>query len=231
MAKTLKLFRGIAVPSDIAASAKLRLLENGLVEGQGNWRIEQPWRVRSGILVANTDASRDDPRNLEWRPAICACGTPAGAAFYSLHHNRSTTNNTPILIEFEAHLDRVRVDGRDFLYPAFQMGQPEKARTVLQKIYGDEIVKYADRAWATQDQTKRIAMCDLATMDPEVVLAHYSNRKVIVGRFGTVFENAFTVALPVDANSIICVRTPDSFGIDTTASVSLDDVFPDKPSP
>ena len=51
------------------------------------------------------------------------------------------------------------------------MGDPEKARSVLEKIFGPKILSYAGQAWNSDDQDKRIALCHLATLDPDVVLA------------------------------------------------------------
>ena len=185
--------------------------------------------MRSGVSLEKADLSLDDTRDADWRSAVCACGTLEGAAYYAWQHNLYGMDDKPILIEFEANLDQVRIDGRDFLYSVFQRGDPERARSVLESIYGNKILTYVDLAWASQDQGKRIALCDLATLDPDVVLAHYANRTTIRGRYGTTFESAFTVAYPIQPKDIVCVGSPDERGIRRTHSVTIQDILPIPP--
>ena len=226
----LRLYRGIAVPAASVADTTAAMLRAGLVEGQVTWTIEQLWRLPPRFSVEEVDLSTVDTQEAHWRSAVCACGTVEGATYYAWHHNRHGPDDTPILIEFEAHLDQVRIDGRDFLYTAFQMGDPEKARSVLEKVYGPKILRYADQAWASHDQDKRIALCHLATLDTDVALAHYANRTVIKGRYGTTFENAFTVAYPVHPKAIVRVWTPCERGTQRTHSVTVQDIVSAQPS-
>ena len=206
---TLRLYRGIAVLEASVAYVTSSIRKGGLIEGQGNRSVDHLLKLPTGVSIEKHDLNHDDTGDADWHPAVCACGTVEGASYYAWEHNRSHSNSTPILIEFEARIEDVRIDGRDFLFPAFQWGDPEKATTVLQSVYGDQILKYAGPAWDSADQGKRIALCDLATMDPEVVLAHYANRVVVRGRCRTTFESAFTIALPVLPEAIIGVWVPD----------------------
>jgi hypothetical protein len=78
--------------------------------------------------------------------------------------------------------------GTDFLYTVFQMGEPDRARTVLENSFGKAILRYAEKAWVSDDQRYRIALCDLAIYDPEVVQAHHTATPIIAGRYGTLFR-------------------------------------------
>ena len=225
-----RLFRGIAVPGTLAKEVISSIREGGLTEGQGTWRIEQLWKLPSGVLAEEADLISAGTSDAVWRSAVCACGTLEGAAYYAWQHNRSETDDTPILIEFEAHIDDIRIDGRDFLYMAFQWGEPERARSVLKGIYGSKILRYAELAWASENQGRRIALCDLATLDPDVALAHYANSTVIEGRYGTTFNNAFTVALPVAPEVIVRVWAAENRGLQRTPSVTLGEVVAIRPS-
>ena len=225
----LRLYRGIAVPASSAARASAAIRRDGLTEGQGRFGVKHLWSLPAGVSVEEAYLSSAATRNAEWCYAVCACGTLEGAAYYAWQHNRHGADDTPILIEFEAHLDQVRIDGRDFLYSAFQMGDPERARGVLENIFGSRILRYVDAAWATNDREERVALCDLATLDPDVVLAHYANRTVIGGRYGTTFESAFTVAYPVPPTAIVRVWTPQSMGAKRIPSVSIGDILPSRP--
>ena len=221
----LRLYRGIAVPASAVCATISSIEQSGLIEGQGFWSIQQSWGLVISTLVDKVDLSLCDTRaESRSRPAICACGTVEGAAYYAWQHNRSPRNDTPILIEFDSQLDQIAIDGRDFLYKAFQMGEPEKARGVIELLFGPKILTYADRAWDSDDQDLRIALCDLATMDPDVIAAHYANRTVIGGRHNIVYENAFTVALPIRPAAIVRVWSPTNRHKERAALVTLADI-------
>ena len=206
----MRFFRGIAVPSADVSETVCTIRRTGLVPGKGTWRMvhDHPGEIEELLLkedlsVADTRRSYDDAD-----PAVCACGEHDGAAYYAWKHNRSNAHDSPIMIEFEAPETSVAVDGKDFLYPAFQRGDPIRARSILRRAFGDAILRYADRAWGNEDGKYRIAMCDLATHDPGVISAHHANRLVLAGRYGTTFRNAFVVRLPVGPEALIRVWTP-----------------------
>jgi hypothetical protein len=100
-------------------------------------------------------------------------------------------DNTPILIEIEAAPEIVAIDGRDFLYGAFELGDPEKAAPALETLFGPRILRFAQSAWNSTNHDKRLVLCDLAIHDPEVVADHYRNRVVIGGKYSTRFFAAF----------------------------------------
>ncbi len=81
----------------------------------------------------------------------------------------------PAQLEFEADEDTVAVDGWDFLATVFQLGEPALARPALARAFGNAVLPYAERAWATDNQDTRIALFDLARHDPDVVKAHHAN--------------------------------------------------------
>ena len=137
---------------------------------RGNGKLFIPIQVILIFLFSKSNLSTDDTRNQERETSvICACGEYLGAAYYALNHNRTEVNDTPIVIEFEADMSSVAVDGRDFLYTAFQMGDSARARPVLRAAFGDAVLRYAESAWDTGNQKKRIALCDLAVNDPAVI--------------------------------------------------------------
>lgn len=159
-------------------------------------------------LFAKVNLSLKDtrPDGAQADPGVCACGEETGAAYYAWQHNRKGENTTPIIMEFDVPDDAVSIDGRDFLYTVFQLGEPELARPVLARVFGNCILRYADRAWASKEQS--VALCDLARHDPQVIKAHHANAVILGGRYDTVFRNAFIVRLPVGTASIIRVWSP-----------------------
>jgi hypothetical protein len=74
------------------------------------------------------------------------------------------------------------------------------------------------------DQTRRVALCDLAIHDPGVIEGHYRNTLIVGGRFRTKFKNAFKVRLPVPASSILDVRVPTTYAGMPSPDIRLEDL-------
>ena len=222
----MRFFRGIAVPGTEAENTIKRIEIAGLSGNEGHWNMAYDHPGAIDDLLAKTDLTINDTRDTQRETrAICACGELSGAAYYALKHNRTPENDTSILIEFEADESSVAVDGRDFLYAAFQLGDPGRARRVLRTAFGEAVLRYAERAWLQESQDKRIALCDLATHDPAVIRAHHANELVLGGRHGTVFRNAFLVRVPIPGGAILRVQR---VGTDTrlpSSAVMLRDVL------
>lgn len=205
----MRFFRGISVPADAVASTIESIFLEGLQAGDGDWSMEHKHPGDLGLLLRNPDLSLEQTRNhTKAVPAVCACGEETGAWFYASRHNKTSDNDTPILIEFEAIAAASAIDGKDFLYSIFQMGDAERAHPMINCCYGTSILQYAEAAWRSENQERRIALCDLAIHDRDVIRAHYANRAVLGGRYRTVFRNAFTVALPVRPENIRRVWCP-----------------------
>jgi hypothetical protein len=127
--------------------------------------------------------------------------------FYACRKNVTAVNKTSLLITFEADISDTIVDGRDFLYTAFQLGNSERTRATVERLYGSAIVRYADRAWATDPHDdQRISICDLAVQDDEVIRAHARNATVIGGRYNTEFCSAFMVRMPIPNDRLVSVE-------------------------
>lgn len=206
----MRFFRGIAIPSAAAEATILSIQRNGLLEGQGKWRMSYAHPGPLDALFAKDDLSTNDtrPKNGKSLPAVCACGELEGAIHYACKHNRTARDNTPVIVEFEADSESVSVDGRDFLYTTFQGGSPEKSGPILEKLFGKAILRYAEIAWNSDCQDFRISLCDLAVYDPEIIRAHHANDVVIEGRYGTVFRNAFIVKVPIEPEAVVRVWSP-----------------------
>ena len=210
--RTLRMFRGLAVPASRRNEVIERITATGFVGSEGRWNIihQHPGDINALFEHDDLTVELTRPNSVALPKVVCACGEMDGASYYASHHNRSEENDTPIIVEFEASLTDLAVDGRDFLYTVFQFGRPEAAREALQGAFGVGVLRYADKAWSSQDQGMRMALCDLAIHDPAVVEAHHANRTVIAGRYGTVFRNAFTVVCPVPPHHIRSVTAASS---------------------
>jgi hypothetical protein len=206
----MRFFRGISVPASETKPTIAEIEKIGLVKEQGKWKTEHFHPGPLEPLFVKTDLSTEDtrPSEADKMAAVCACGDVDGASYYAWKHNKTDAHDTPILIEFEAPRSVAAIDGKDFLYTVFQMGNPETARDVLKYCFGEAILRYADKAWSSDISNFRIAMCDLATHDPLVIEAHHANQNVLAGRSRTLFRSAFTVALPVPHKEIVSVYSP-----------------------
>lgn len=229
---SLILYRGIAVRPIDAQQVLNSILNGGIKGNEGRWRflLPDPARVRAKIpdllsaqRLSTHDIFSETPFN-----GICACGDTIGAYYYALKHNRTVEKSFPILIKFRASIDDIYVDSCDFLCTAFQFWDREtksaraKQALVLEELFGQKILLYFDRCAREREQSIRIALCNLAAFDIEVVLAHYNNRKIIRGRYGTTFCSAFYVKAPVNPSQIIsCEPILDKKWIDPKIDVNI----------
>ena len=79
---TLRLYRGIAVPAADVDAVTSSIRRDGLVERQmTGW--DHLWSVPLEVSLKKVDLSLEDTRDADWRPAVCACGTLEGAAYYA----------------------------------------------------------------------------------------------------------------------------------------------------
>jgi hypothetical protein len=216
-------FRGIAVPADRASSVVADIRVSGLLPDQGRWRMMfNDLKPRLTELWKRPVVTTADTRSDEGMPTwVCACGDEMGATYYATKHNRHRETDTPILISFDADFRDVIIDGRDFLYTIFQLGDPQRVRSRAERAYGRGILRYLDRAWATKEQNQRIAMCDLATQDDDVICSHINNKAVIEGRYNTRFRSAFMVRTPVPAERIISVKVVEEEVLLPDAEITL----------
>jgi hypothetical protein len=207
----VRFFRGIAVPVSKADGVIDSILTNGF---NGEHEKRYIWEKPSypEALFEKSDLSTADTRGpRETAPVgICFCGDESSASVYAWERNVYREDDTPILIEIEAAPEIVAIDGRDFLYGAFQLGDPEKAAPTLETLFGPKILRFAQAAWSSANHDKRLALCDLAIHDHEVVAHHYKNRVVIGGRYSTRFFAAFIIKLPIEQASIVRAWRPDS---------------------
>jgi hypothetical protein len=208
----MRFYRGIAVPANGATDTIADIRQNGLQVRNAGWRmIAQDLKPHLDRLWSLASIERSDVDLVpgdETPHRICACADKTSALFYACKKNVTAADTTSVLITFDADIADVIVDGRDLLYTAFQMGDRDLARPVLKRLFGSAILRYADRAWATdKGDLQRVSICDLAVQDEDVILAHARNATVIGGRSRTEFCSAFMVRMPIPADQIVAVET------------------------
>jgi hypothetical protein len=201
-------YRGIAVPAAAVESTAAEIRQNGLQVRTAGWQmlahdlkphLDRIWALCS-ISRADVEPDAEMPN---W---VCACADRSSALYYACNHNITSENNASLLISFKAELSDVIIDGRDFLYTMFQLGDPDRARPIAQQLFGTAILRYVDRAWDTDQDDQRISICSLAVQDDDVIRAHASNATAISRRSSTQFCNAFMVRLPIASDSIVSVE-------------------------
>lgn len=209
-------YRGITVTFSDADRVREDILTNGLhVEVESTYKLSMiNLRPQLSQLFDNKNLSYEDTRPKEEAfdtfSVVCACGDAFGATYYATSHNMGGENTVPLIIKFKAPIEDIWIDGRDFLYNAvFQQGYTLRQREIALKLYGKALGKYIDKAWSSNEQDYRIAMCDLAINDLNVISQHHKNELVIGGRYNTKFKSAFMVKLPISHERIISVTSPE----------------------
>jgi len=232
----LELFRGIAVKHDQANMVISKIRNCGLQGDEGFWRFVG-WRLREHInkLFYKQGLTTKDTREGYSEFPVIAFADELGAHYYALRHNYRP-GRVPLVIRARLNIQAkyIYIDGRDFLYPVFGLwdkGRLAKTRgikgayhvvsDVLRKAYGDKILKYFKKASQTQDSSYRIAMCDLAVHDLDIVLAHVSNKMVIKGRYNVTFRASFFVEAPIKPEEIVEVYEPDPYKFSFTPDIDL----------
>jgi len=222
----LRFYRGIAVPEDEWGSLAHDIRVNGLrATDQTTWQVEvvdlrahlEHLFAKPGLSLSDTRPSElvttdrgSHRRLLGAVPALCACGDELGGTYYATRHNRTSGKTAPLLVCFEADVGDVQIDGKDFMHnPMFQTGCTQGQRDWMIRIFGQVVERYVERAWLPDKKLDyRLALCDLAAQDPQVICDHHRNEIVLGGRCGTIFRSAFNVRLPVAPARIVEVTRP-----------------------
>lgn len=236
----VELYRGITVRPEDADGVTRSILAHGLSGAEGTWKFKLPADIGSAQLLARQ--SLDDLGRFDsvWHgpeaPGLCACGSRGGAAYYASRHNviSADRKTLPLLITVRTSLDRIYVDCRDFLMPAFQRFDRvsrvhvEGQKAALKMIFGEAVLPYFNRCRETANQQDRIAVGNMAAFDQDVIRSHLRNSILLSGRYGTRFESAFFVSAPVPRHDILKIETLGSYS-PPMGAYSLDDFFQGKP--
>lgn len=220
----MRLFRGIAISRNKVDDVIENLRKTGMRAGNGRWNIMAPdlkkefQKPAKWVELISKDTLSIDETRKKGAEIICACGDKESALYYACIHNKTVTNDTPVLIEFEAPMEDVWVDGRDFLYTMMQFWdrktssqrQKAKVKKILVEVFGEGIIPYLQECFKTCDSFRRVALVELAVNDHRVIEGFFKNESWIRGRQGTFFRSAFLVRspiLPSQTQSIQVVKT------------------------
>ncbi|MDC0066866.1 hypothetical protein OAK16_04635 [Verrucomicrobia bacterium] len=225
----LTFYRGITVNPEDEGRVRENIFTNGLrVEDSRSWKGFECVKLQSKVknLLYKEDLTPRDTRNAiieselesdslkksQAYLSICASGCKLGASYYALKHNYNRRANltSPLLISFKAPVEDLQIDGRDFLYSVFQRSSTLKDIEQLEELFGPKVRLYFDLAASTpqENQDRKIALCDLAIQDKQVIRDHKKNKTTINGRYGVIFKSAFLVRAPIPAQRIVSVDRP-----------------------
>jgi len=209
----MRLYRGITTTERDAEEIMHTIKTEGLKGTEGAWQFDVPDVQKTRERIKKENLLKHSVNDLENEcvfrddssKGICAGGDYSVAEYYAREHNYSVKSEEtcPIVIEFEAPVSQIYVDGRDFLYPAFQChdrvkgSNLEKQKQILSNLFGENILQYFAAAASTDEQKQRIFLCDIACFDEGVVRDHANNKTRIHGRYNTRFRSAFFVQAPV----------------------------------
>jgi len=211
------LYRGIATSNTMIGKVIQKILVKGLFVGQGNWILRAPDLCHTDLheLIHDPTLSTTMTRERE-AETFAATGDYDTALYYACKHNQTKENTEGILIEFSVPINRIFVDGRDFLYTVFQgfdarndsETHKKKVKNILRRIFGSAITPYIDEVFKTprENQSRRIALVDIAINDRNVIVVHKKNKIWINGRYGTWFCSSFLVEGKIPPEDIVKVE-------------------------
>lgn len=166
---------------------------------------------------------------IEGEKSICFADK-TGAEYYAIKHNVTKCHTAPLLITVDIEIENIVIDGRDFLYTVFSLLNPKdlaktkRQSNKLKGLYGNKIEYYIEKIIKHPNSEKN-AICDLVIFDNEIIIEHYTNKKVIGGRFNTIFKSAFCGKVPILPNQIINVERLPNVGPSIHPDIILNDIL------
>lgn len=243
----LKLYRGISVSENEAEETIEDIKKKGLYLNPKQTWSEFTWKdLKSQIneLYNKENLTREDTtpaskmveienghrrEYTEGIKSMCFADR-LGAKYYATTHNKTIEKNVPLLIEIEADVADIAIDGRDFLYTVFGFIDPnnhEKTNRQLASlkiIYGERIEFYIEKL-IKHPESEKFAICDLITIDNDIINSHYKNDIIIGGRYGTIFKSAFFVKVPILPEKIISVNIIKEEIFNYTPMITLNEII------
>jgi len=126
---------------------------------------------------------------------IFAAGDLMGAEHYAFHHGGGVrAPDVPLVVEFEADLDALVIDGRDCLYTLSYGQHLPAVRAAILAIYGPACIHIIEPATG-RDAREATARVNLACQDLDVVRHHLAHEGVVSGRYGTLFRSSVMLRL------------------------------------
>lgn len=236
----LSLYRGITLQENDVVTVIDDIKSNGLKRDARFYN--QPFVDRREELPnlllkhdLNVSDTREATKEIEIEDSICFADR-LGANHYACR-DTGGVKTIPVVISVEVDIKYVQIDGRDFLYTVFQniareqdIDKVKRIISTLSKLYGEGIALYIQKVF-DHPESQEVAICDLATMDSEVIMAHLKNKVTIKGRYNTIFRSAFFVKTPIGPKSIKHISINEFYSTETVSSVSLDNILERKAFP
>jgi len=234
----MRFYRGILISDNQAENVKEEMLKNGVlgekesacyVHNMKDKLTAYFENINLSLKITRPSVRVDDKSGfhteyLDSDICIYCSGDLNTAAFYANRERQYSHKiiEAPLVVEFEANLEDVHIDSRDFLATCFSTFRITNV-DVLTRLFGKKILDYYDKAKKSNNSDYAFAMLDLACQDSDIVLAHYNNKDYIEGRYHVNFVSSFTVKAPIKKESIIDVYAKE-YDNNHTISISINDV-------
>ena len=215
MSRRVTLYRGIRAKveqKDDVVEAHLRGELGPRPDGCFTYLFNRlPEQERTRLLkLDNLTLEMTRPSDVDATGWIFATGDLMGAEHYAFHHGRGVkASEAPLVIEFEADLEALVVDGRDCLYTLSSGVHLPAVRAAILAIYGPLCVRIIEAALG-RDSREAIARVDLACQEIDVIRHHLAHEGVVSGRYETLFRSSFMLR-PAEAKAKVRrIWTPEA---------------------
>jgi len=173
-----------------------------------------PFDVAHRVQEAGPGSERYDTESKEGL-AVCVCGDQGGAVHYA-----TRSRGVGIVIKARVPVDRMTVDGRDFLYtavPELCKAEPQSFAPflpLLKAAFSGIIETYIEAGRAlTTDVQLLFRLVDYLVMDRRVIEGQLASRVDLFGRYGTAFRSAFGIRGGIVPSEIVDVVKADKLDV------------------
>ena len=217
MNNNVKLWRGLGY--DSKGTSSLEMIKNDLLT-KGDMREDKAWLQVPNIehhsyevdLIINS-LFNEDPNVERYgvKKSKYVCGDTIGADFYATRNYRDG-----IILEIETNIDRLVIDGRDFLYYAIpkiiENGMSAATKESFENAFGKKSIDYIEKGKKLLGCKRNILFrfIDYFCMDFDIINSNLHSNVLIHGRHSTRFKGAFGVIDGIKPTDIVEIIKPGS---------------------
>lgn len=193
--------------------------------------LSEPDNIKRDNIPRNADGTRKQgiKEYAKGTLGIYVTGDICSAESYALRNN----TGGGAIAEISVPIDRLVIDGRDFLYYAFSKcirngSISPKNLELMEKAFGKKIKDYLDvkSELLIKDSNRRFRYIDHICMDLDVISSHLASNVVLFGRYDTMFRNSFAVidgVTPEEIGAIHNVTRSGNFRRNCDGCIRLSD--------
>lgn len=162
-------------------------------------------------IIRNILEEEENVSRYSDRKAKFVCGDTIGADFYATRQG-----NIGIVAEVKVDINRLVIDGRDFLYYVIpriiDTGTRYEIKELLIKAFGEKTNDYLNYGIKLKGLSpiKLFKFVDYFCMDSDIIKSHLESKILIKGRYKTQFKSAFGVIDGIKPNEVVNIMNPGS---------------------